>query len=135
MKTVLYAEDYPDDAFFMRRAFETLAPDSRLVVVNNGAEAIAYLAGEKPFEDRAANELPSLLLLDISMPEVNGFEVLDWMRSVPNVREIPAFVLTSSNKAEDRAKAASLGATGFLVKPSQPARLGEILGGLRNLLQ
>ena len=69
MKTVLYAEDYEDDVFFMRRAFRRLAPDVGLSIVTNGAEAIAYLSGQEPFHDRQAHPLPDVVLLDLSMPD------------------------------------------------------------------
>lgn len=127
MKTVLYAEDYEDDVFFMRRAFGRIAPGASLFIVNNGAEAITYLSGKVPFQDRQAHPLPTLVLLDLSMPITNGFEVLAWIRSQPDLKALPVVVLTSSNNESDRARAANLGATDYLVKPGQPDHLVDVL--------
>ncbi len=131
MKTVLYAEDYPDDVFFMTRAFKRVAPACHLVAVGNGVQAIAYLTGERPFEDRQANPRPALVLLDLSMPLVNGFEVLQWIRAEADLQALPVFVLTSSDNEDDRERASRLGASGYLVKPGQPDNLGDLLSGLR----
>ena len=127
MKTVLYAEDYPDDVFFMKRAFKQLASDIRLFIVNNGAEAIAYLSGKEDSSDRRAESVPSLVLLDLSMPITNGFDVLQWIRSKPELQDVPVFVLTSSNNDADRERATALGANGYMVKPGQPEGLVELL--------
>lgn len=127
MKTVLYAEDYEDDVFFMQRAFKRLAPDVGLSIVTNGAEAIAYLSGQEPFHDRQAHPLPDVVLLDLSMPITNGFDVLDWIRSKADLRGLPVLVLTSSNNETDRERAAGLGASAYLVKPGQPDSLPDLL--------
>jgi CheY-like chemotaxis protein len=127
MKTVLYAEDYEDDVFFMARALQKLAPEVHLSTVKNGSEAIAYLAGQPPFPDSGADPIPGLVLLDISMPITNGFEVLAWIRSQANLRTLPVFMLTSSNNEADRQRAAALGAEGYLVKPNQPDQLASLL--------
>jgi CheY-like chemotaxis protein len=127
MKTVLYAEDYEDDVFFMARALKKLAPEVHLSTVRNGSEAIAYLAGQPPFQDREADPIPGLVLLDISMPITNGFEVLAWIRSQANLRTLPVFMLTSSNNEADRERADALGAKGYLVKPGRPDALADLL--------
>jgi len=127
MKTVLYAEDDPDDVFFFQRAFKKVAPAGSLFVVENGAQAIAYLAGKNPFLDRAAHPLPNLVLLDINMPVSNGFEVLAWIRAQPELSHLPVVVLTSSNNDADRSRATALGANGYLVKPGQPDGLADLL--------
>lgn len=130
MKTVLYAEDYEDDVFFMTRALRKLAPDVHLSTVRNGTEAIAYLRGREAFADRQAFPVPGLVLLDISMPVTNGLEVLGWIRSQPELKGLPVFMLTSSNRNADRDRATSLGADGYLVKPGGPDQLAEILRGV-----
>lgn len=127
MKTILYAEDDPDDVFFLQRAFKKVAPEVNPVIVDNGAEAIAYLSGQNHYQDRAAHPAPSLVLLDINMPVANGFEVLKWIRSQPGFQALPVFVLTSSNNEADRDRATALGANGYLVKPGQPDKLAELL--------
>jgi len=135
MKTILYAEDYEDDIFFMARALKKLAPEVHLATVKNGSEAIAYLAGQPPFEDRQADPIPGLVLLDISMPITNGFEVLEWIRSREELKALPVFMLTSSNNNADRERADALGAAGYLVKPGRPDQLPDLLQSLENYLR
>ena len=132
MKIVLYAEDDPDDVFFLERAFKKVAPEVLLSVVGNGAEAVAYLSGKNPFLDRAAHPIPGFVLLDINMPVTNGFEVLEWLRSKPEFQALPVFMLTSSNNDADRARATALGANGYLVKPGQPDGLADLLLACRH---
>jgi CheY-like chemotaxis protein len=134
MKSVLYAEDSADDAFFMERALKQQGCGARLYVVSNGAEAISYLAGENSYQDRQANPLPNVVLLDLSMPVKNGFDVLKWIRSRPELKELPVYMLTSSSYEADRHRARALGANGYLVKPGQPDGLADLLRPWKHLL-
>jgi CheY-like chemotaxis protein len=120
MGTVLYAEDDENDVYFMERAFEKLQLTHSLRVVHDGKQAIAYLAGSPPFSDRAANPLPELILLDLSMPGRTGLEVLQWIRTQPFLSTIPVIVLTSSNQQTDIQRAGILGASAYLIKPGEP---------------
>src|SRR5258706_13401698 len=77
---VLVVEDNPDDVDLMQMAFEKANAPCRLISVQDGGEAINYLAGEGRFADRAEFPEPLLVLLDLNMPRVNGFDVLRWMK-------------------------------------------------------
>ena len=85
--------------------------------VTDGQEAVDYLAGIGKFEDRKANPLPRLLLLDLKMPLLDGFDVLRWMRKQPVLYRLPVAVLTSSNLDNDVDRAYDLGANSYIVKP------------------
>jgi len=115
--TILLAEDGEDDAFLMRRAFEKAHLANPLNVVRDGREAIAYLSGQGIYADRSRYPFPCLLLLDLKMPKVSGFEVLTWIRNQPELKRLPVVVLTSSTEVPDISKAYDLGANSYLVKP------------------
>lgn len=114
---VLLAEDREDDIFLIRKAFATAGLSNPLYVVNDGEQAIAYLMGDGPFSNRAEYPLPDIILLDLKMPRLDGFEVLTWIRRQPGIRGLPVVVLTSSEELRDVNRAYSLGANSFLVKP------------------
>jgi CheY-like chemotaxis protein len=114
---ILLAEDRDDDIFLIRKAFERGNLPNPLQVVRNGEETIAYLKGEGKFANRAEYPLPGLLLLDLKMPLLDGFEVLNWLRTQPALSSVRVVVLTSSDRIRDVNAAYQLGARSFLVKP------------------
>ena len=114
---VLLAEDEEDYVLLIRHAFEKGNILNPLYVVHNGQEAIQYLKGEGKYADRDEFPLPDLLLLDLKMPRVNGFEVLKWIREQPGLSALRVLVLTSSDEIRDVNMAYQLGANSFLVKP------------------
>jgi CheY-like chemotaxis protein len=117
MKAVLVAEDSADDFFLFRRALDRVKFQAPVQRVEDGDEAIAYLAGDGVYEDRNKYPVPTLLLLDLKMPRRSGFEVLEWARQHPRYRRLPVVMLTSSSQMEDIERAYSLGANSYLVKP------------------
>jgi CheY-like chemotaxis protein len=114
---ILLAEDREDDVLLVQKAFKTAAMDCQLQVVQNGEEAMSYLSGEGKFCDRAQFPFPDLVLLDLKMPRISGFEVLRWIRQHPKIRNLRVVVLTSSTQIRDVNEAYRLGANSFLVKP------------------
>ena len=129
-RTLLYVEDEPDDAFFMRTAFERLNAGLDVRVVGDGPAAIAYLEGREPFEDRARNPLPALTLLDINLPGISGFEILEWIRGHRELKTMPVVIFSSSGRPEDRARAQELGANDYVMKPNSGVRFGEVARNL-----
>ncbi|MEO6034333.1 MAG: response regulator [Verrucomicrobiota bacterium] len=119
-KLILYAEDDENDAFLMERAFHKIGITNPLRVVTDGKMAVAYLAGESPFESRSENPLPGLMMLDLSMPGRTGLDVLRWAKARPALSEIPIIVFTSSNQESDIHRSYLLGAAGFVIKPGDP---------------
>src|SRR5579872_4055933 len=100
--TILYAEDEPDDIFFLKRAFEVTHLPHLLMAVPDGQAALEYLTGTGPCADRELNPLPCLVLLDINMPKKSGLEVLEWIRRQPGFQSLPVLMLTSSSNEADR---------------------------------
>src|SRR5262245_1874356 len=114
---ILLAEDREDDILLVRKAFLSADMNCQLQVARDGEQAMLYLSGEVKFHDRAEFPFPDLLLLDLKMPRVNGFEVLRWIRQHPKVRNLRVVVLTASDQIRDVNEAYRLGANSFLVKP------------------
>jgi CheY-like chemotaxis protein len=115
--TALLVEDDPNDAFFIREAFDRTHADVRLVIVSNGLEAVQYLKGQQPYLDRAVFPWPKLVLLDLRLPGLTGFQVLRWIRQQSSQKKIPVVVLTDSLEETDREHAQLMGANDFVVKP------------------
>ena len=115
---ILLAEDEEDYVLLIRHAFAKANIPNPLHVVWNGQEAIAYLKGEGKYSNRDEYPLPDLMLLDLKMPRVNGFEVLTWMRAQPGLATLRVLVLTSSDQIRDVNEAYKLGANSFMVKPN-----------------
>ena len=116
-RMILLAEDLEDDILLIRRAFAAAKISTPLFVVRDGEEATAYVSGTGKYSNRAEYTLPHLILLDLKMPRMDGFEFLRWIRQHPQLKAIPVIVLTSSEDIYDVNRAYELGANSFLVKP------------------
>jgi CheY-like chemotaxis protein len=128
----LLVEDDENDIALIRRAFQKAKVLNPLIVAKGGKEAIAYLGGEGKYADRAAFPLPTLVLLDLKMPDVDGFEVLRWMRMQPALKELRVVVQTGSQSIADIHNACRMGANSFVMKPADFERFVEVsqaLGG------
>ncbi len=121
--TVLLAEDDPDDVLLAQIAFEKARLANPLMVVRDGEEAIAYLKGEGIYSDREKYPLPILLLLDLKMPKLTGFQVLEWLQTQPQLSQLPVAIMTSSDFDPDVNRAYELGANSYLVKPPDAGAL------------
>jgi CheY-like chemotaxis protein len=124
--TLLYVEDEENDVLFMRRAIDRAGLALDLRNACDGDKAVDYLAAS-PHEERP---LPALVLLDLNLPARSGFEVLEWIRGRPELRGLPVVVISSSGRPEDRARARALGADDYVVKPTSPMLLVDIIGEL-----
>lgn len=122
---ILVVEDNSDDAFLIQLSFEKAGIINRLRTVKTGEEAIAYLKGVGPYADRALHPLPRLMLLDIKLPGIDGFEVLRWVRQQPEFLKLRIVVVTSSTEVRDVNEAFSLGANSFILKPADFMRFAE----------
>jgi CheY-like chemotaxis protein len=113
---ILIVEDREDDIFVMRKAFEKASLSNPIQIVRDGEEAVSYLKGQGRYANRAEYPLPALILLDLKLPRMDGFEVLCWIRQQDGIQSIPVVVLTSSNHIRDVNRAYALGANSFFVK-------------------
>src|SRR5882724_12803021 len=131
VKRVLVAEDDPSDVFFLKRAFNLAGVPTTLYFVRDGQEAIDYLEGENGYADRETHPLPDLVLLDLKMPRMNGFDVLEWLRKQPGLKRLLVTVLTSSDQPQDINRAYDLGANSYLLKPNSTNDLAEVVKRLQ----
>jgi CheY-like chemotaxis protein len=130
---VLLIEDDPADVRLIQRAFRKLVDPVNMFRLTNGDDAVAYLSGEAPYENRAAYPLPTILLLDIKLPRRSGFEVLEWVRRQnSNLRRLPIVMLTSSRHSADVNRAYDLGANSYLAKPETPTDLDDLATGFES---
>jgi CheY-like chemotaxis protein len=126
-KIVLIAEDNQDDFFLVQRAFRRADIPVELKWVKDGSEAKAYLS-----DIGRMQPAPALILADLKMPRMDGFELLTWVRSNPSLRRIPFVVLTSSSQNPDINRAYDMGANSYLVKPSRFEELMSLSQGLKD---
>jgi len=117
IRPILLAEDSEDDAILIQATLRKAEVLNPVLAVSNGAQAIAYLKGEKFYADRNLFPLPGVILLDLKMPHKNGFEVLEWWKNQPQLSEILIVVLSGYYDLESIRYAYSLGARSFLIKP------------------
>jgi CheY-like chemotaxis protein len=101
-----------------------------LIVARDGQEAVRYLSGDEPYSDHARYPLPRLVLLDLKMPHMDGFDVLAWLAERPKFKDVPAIVLTSSGHDTDVERARQLGARDFLIKPHAFGELVQMIHDL-----
>jgi len=128
--SILLIEDDPNDVLLVQRAFQRTRSGIPLFVMPNGFEAVKYLGGEPPYNDRQVYPFPDFVLLDLGMPKMSGLEVLAWIRAQPNLKRLPVIILTSSGHEADAKKAYEAGANSFVVKPSS---FDELVEAIRSL--
>jgi CheY-like chemotaxis protein len=126
-QTILLVEDEENDVVFMEMAMEKAGLMNAFQVAEDGAEAIDYLSGKGEFADRARFPLPSIVFLDLKLPRVMGMDVLKWIRDQPALDTMVVIMLTSSQQRSDIQRACAVGANSYLVKPSNPLALDEIV--------
>ncbi len=114
--TILLAEDNEDDIILIERAFRKARILSPVIAVRDGEDAISYLTGFGRFADRSQFPFPDLFLLDLRLPGRDGFEVLRWIQTQPDLKSLPVIVLTQSDRIRDANEAYRLGAFSFLIK-------------------
>jgi two-component system response regulator len=116
-KTILLIEDNPSDIALTRRALEKARIVNRLVVAEDGQEALDYLFGRGVFAGRDPIDIPVLTLMDLKLPKVPALEVLRKIRSDATTRRVPVVILTSSNEEQDIATGYDLGVNSYIRKP------------------
>ena len=116
---VLLVEDNPRDAELTIRAFKRNRLANRLFHVQDGAEALDFLLRRGKYEARSTGTLPKVILLDLKLPKMNGLQVLQRIKSDPELQTIPVVVVTSSAEDPDLEAAYQLGANSYVIKPVQ----------------
>jgi CheY-like chemotaxis protein len=114
---ILFVEDSADDAVFTIRALKKSGFTNKLLHVMDGAAALDFLYCKGIYANRESKNSLKLILLDLKMPKVSGLQVLEQVKSDPNLSSVPIVMLTSSNEGPDIEKCYALGANSYIVKP------------------
>jgi CheY-like chemotaxis protein len=124
---ILLVEDSADDFALLNRAFSRCGMSEMIIWRKSGVDAVEFLT----------NQPPGLLLVvcDLKMPRMDGFELLSWIKTQPQLKSLPFVILTNSNEERDRLRARELGAASYLVKPSEFSRLAEIAQKLKEFIK
>lgn len=125
---VLLVEDSPDDAYFFRRELGKLGGNYAFRHVADGQAAVELI--NEAYNTRSS--MPAAIFLDLKMPVMNGFEVLEWVKQQPWATNLNVTVLSGSDQQGDVDRAQKLGAAGYLVKPVTSSDLNQILQRLQN---
>jgi CheY-like chemotaxis protein len=129
---ILLVDDDEDSIVLLETALERAEVANRRVVAHNGKEAIAYLNDAATNSDPEKFPWPGLMLLDLKMPGMDGFAVLEWCRRFEEGKELTIVVMTASNNDSDHEKALSLGAVAYFVKPLNFKELVEMTCEIRD---
>ena len=116
-RVILLVEDNPDDEELTLRALRRNNIGNEIVVARDGAEALDYLFGTGAHAARDVSIQPELILLDLKLPKVDGFEVLQKLRGDYRTRLLPVVILTSSKEQQDIVNSYDLGANSYVRKP------------------
>ena len=127
---ILIAEDNSADAELMELALKKAGFKGTVRFVGDGHEAVEYLKGEGPYEDRSEFPFPRVIISDLKMPRVSGLELLQWLRRHPQCHIVPLILLSGSGLEADVAAAYKLGANTYFQKPTQ---FQELVALLKNL--
>lgn len=111
----------------IRVAARRALPGLDVRVAGDGHEGIAYLEGMPPFQDRRSHPFPDLVILDLLMPDIDGFGVLEWLRERKGAGSVPVIVLTASQAPDHRGRSLALGASAFHQKPADPESLVNLV--------
>ncbi|HSY18477.1 MAG TPA: response regulator [Candidatus Acidoferrales bacterium] len=123
---ILLVEDNPNDVELTICALQKVLLTNRVHVVRDGAEALDFIFRKGGYSRRQPDRLPQLILLDLRLPKISGWEVLRQVKAHPQTRAIPVVVLTASSSSDDIATSKRLGADGYIVKPVDLSSLSSV---------
>jgi two-component system response regulator len=129
-RLILMVEDNPDDELLTLDALRAVNAPCEIVVTRDGVEALEYLFANGAYHGRDEGRQPCVVLLDLKLPKLSGFDVLSRMRGDERTRLLPVVLLTSSSQEEDMTRGYSAGANSFVRKPVQFERF---LDSMRSL--
>ena len=124
-RTILLVEDNPDDVELTLRALQQYNVKNEVAVVRDGAEALDYLFARGAYAERSVCPMPAVVILDLKLPKVDGFEVLQCMRADERTELLPVVILTSSKEEKDMINGYKLGANSYVRKPVDFTRFIE----------
>jgi CheY-like chemotaxis protein len=124
---ILVIEDDPVDQEMIVLAFQRASVKNRILTMANGKEALEYLMAGSQFQWKRTSDLPAVIILDLAMPQMDGFEFLRRVKAEPSIAAIPVVVLTTSQFDRDLAQSYALGASSFLTKPGNFEQLVKLV--------
>ena len=127
-KTILLVEDNPDDVELTLRAFRKHRIVNEVVVARDGVEALEFLLGTGSQAGSESRPLPSVVLLDLKLPRIDGLELLGRLRNDARTRRLPVVILTSSREDQDIVKSYNLGINSYICKPVDFEKFIEAVG-------
>ena len=126
-ETILIVDDGNDDAELLRLTLGQIGLINPIQVVHTAAEAIAYVQGDFPYSDRAKFPPPKIILLDLNMPRMSGFDFLQWLSANKQLADMMVIVVSGMEDWPSMRRAYELGATSFLTKPCRPFDLEHLI--------
>jgi CheY-like chemotaxis protein len=126
---ILHVEDDENDAILFQKACERAGLPVQTFHVAAADEAKSYLRGEGKYADRVRYPFPQIIVLDLKMPRLDGFEFLKWLRQTESFAALPALVFTASVSREDKSRAIAEGANSYFVKPASFEALVKMVEG------
>lgn len=126
-KTILLVEDNPDDEALAIRALKRNHISNEVVVARDGVEALDYLFGTGMYEGRDVNIKPTVVLLDLKLPRIDGLEVLQRLRQDDRTKIVPVVVMTTSSEEQDRIDSYQFGCNSFIRKPVNFMQFSEAI--------
>ena len=127
LKSILLVEDNPDDEALAIRAFNRHHIGNDVVVAHDGVEALDYLFGTGAYAGRDISIKPTVVLLDLKLPRLDGIEVLRRIRSDERTKLLPVVVLTTSSEEQDMLDSYSLGCNSYIRKPVDFIQFSEAI--------
>jgi CheY-like chemotaxis protein len=129
---ILLVDDNPHDVVLIRLAFRRVGIIDTIHLVKDGVEAMRYINGDGAYADRHQFPTPTLVLLDLKMPQTSGFDVLKWIREQPALSNVVVVVMSGSRNDADIDRAYSLGANHYLVKPTRFEEMVKMMETLKD---
>src|SRR3954463_5735478 len=126
-KLIMIVEDYEDDAKLLQILLSNTGVTNEIRITLSAEDAINYLDGVSPFSNRSIYPLPLVVFVDLKLPGISGFELLRWMKTHPELRDIFVVVLSATGDLISVQAAYSLGANSFLTKPCRPVDLENLI--------
>lgn len=129
---ILLVDDNPHDVVLIRLAFRRVGIIDTIHLVKDGVEAMRYIRGEGAYSDRHQFPVPTLVLLDLKMPQTSGFDVLQWIREQTELSNVVVVVMSGSRDDTDIERAYALGANSYLIKPTRFEDMVKMMESLKD---
>jgi len=129
---ILLVDDNPHDVVLIRLAFRRVGIIDTIQLVKDGTEAMRYINGEGAYADRHQFPIPTLILLDLKMPQTSGFDVLQWIREQPELSTVIVVVMSGSKNDQDIERAYALGANSYPIKPTRFEEMVKMMETLKD---